>query len=51
MDRLSVVGTLVHHHWGDDTLSTSAGEDDPYAPECHPLTSLDTLHPITRKNL
>ena len=49
--KKSIVGALVHHHWGDDTLSTITGEDDPYAPECHSLTSLDTLHPITREEL
>ena len=43
MEILSAVGSLVHHHRGDETLSISAGEDERCAPEWCSLTSLGPL--------
>ena len=51
MEILSVVGALVHQHWGDETLSISAGEDECYALEWCFFTSLVPPHPVTHEEL
>ena len=49
MDILSVAGSMVHQHWGDKTLPTSAGEDERYAPEWCYFTSLGPPNNVTRE--
>ena len=47
MDILSIVGALVHHHRGGETMSTTAGEYERCAAEWWSLTSMGPPHPVT----
>ena len=51
IEVFSVVCALVHHHWGDETLSISAGEDDFCVPEWCSFTSMGPPHPVTCEEL
>ena len=48
---LGVLGALVRHHKGGETLSISAGEDCCCVPEWCSLSSLGPPHHITREEL
>ena len=49
MEILSIVGALMHHHRGYETLSISMGEDERCEPEWFSLTSLVPPHPFNRE--
>ena len=51
MEILSVVGDLIRHHRGDETLSISGGEDERFAQEWCSLDIMGPPHPITHEEV
>ena len=51
MNIVSAVGALANQHWGDESLSISASEDERCIPERFSFISLGPSHTFIREEL